>query len=375
MPNIVPEVPLHDPGQSQIFLNDVRNPLLGVWYTTQTVSQVPENVMGWLVAQGYEVTGITQDTSTTPPTNYFSLTKEGMDHVATVVELCNSYTIAANDAKFANEARYNEIILNWSQMILSTHAQFDAQTEEQNSQAGVFMTDLDEYMTAIETLIDDSETQITIEAAEAKAALEYINGRLTELEENAAASAVTITALLAGLGTNVNTYVAEIEAILALLDADYVSVEADLAAIKVSTGTLVDAFAVDYQSVLDQLTSDFISHESTSQRSAGGTWGNGTRQDKRGVRLAALGAAAGAGCKRLVVECNSSRHHRAQPPRPRRANTTIERSLDARKTRQQAPVVSAAVRHENADARRNKPIAWCAARGAEVPSIAYQHHV
>jgi hypothetical protein len=176
-----------------------------------------------------------------------------------------SYTIAANDAKFANEARYNEIILNWSQMILSTHAQFDAQTEEQNSQAGVFMTDLDEYMTAIETLIDDSETQITIEAAEAKAALEYINGRLTELEENAAASAVTITALLAGLGTNVNTYVAEIEAILALLDADYVSVEADLAAIKVSTGTLVDAFAVDYQSVLDQLTSDFITHESLAR--------------------------------------------------------------------------------------------------------------
>lgn len=260
----IPEVPLHDPGQSQIFLDDVRNPLLGVWYTTQTVSQVPENVMGWLVAQGYEITGITQDTSTTPPTNYFALTKQGMDHVATVVELCNSYTIAANNAKFSNQARYNEIILNWSQMILSTHAQFDAQTEEQNSQAGMYLTDLDEYMTAIEELIDDSQTQIVIDAAEAKAALEYINGRLTELEENAAASAVTIAALLAGLGTNVNTYVAEIEAILALLDADYVSVEADLEAIKVSTGTLVNAFAVDYQSALDQLTSDYISHQSVA---------------------------------------------------------------------------------------------------------------
>jgi len=260
----IPEVPLHDPGQSQIFLDDVRNPLLGVWYTTQTVSQVPENVMGWLVAQGYEITGITQDTSTTPPTNYFALTKEGMDHVATVVELCNSYTKAANDAKFANQARYNEIILNWSQMILSTHTQFDAQTEEQNAQAAVFITDLDDYMTAIETLIDDSQTQITIEAAEAKVALEYINGRLTELEDNAAATAVTINALLAGLGTNVNTYVAEIEAILALLDADYVSIEADLEAIKVSTGTLVNTFAVDYRDVLDQLTSDYISHQSTA---------------------------------------------------------------------------------------------------------------
>lgn len=108
-------------------------------------------------------------------------------------------------------------------MILSTHAQFDAQTEEQN--AGLYLTDLDDYMTAIETLIDDSQTQIVIDAAEAKVALEYIK---TDARRNwrrmRPQPLSSINALLAGLGTNVNTYVAEIEAILAL-DADYVSVE------------------------------------------------------------------------------------------------------------------------------------------------------
>ena len=60
----IPQVPEQDPGQSFLILPRVINPFLSVWWSTQTVSQVPENVMGWLVAQGYEVTGITQDTST-----------------------------------------------------------------------------------------------------------------------------------------------------------------------------------------------------------------------------------------------------------------------------------------------------------------------
>ncbi len=72
-----------------------------------------------------------------------------------------------------------------------------------------------------------------------------MDGRLTELEANAAATAVTINDLLSSLDTNVNTYVAEIEAILSLLDADYPAVEADLAAIKTKYRTLVDQHVVD----------------------------------------------------------------------------------------------------------------------------------
>lgn len=260
MPNIVPQVPEQDPGQGQILLPSVINPLLGVWYTTQTVTNVPENVMGWLVAQGYEITGITQDTTTVPPTNYFALTREGMDPVQTIAFLCNSYTIAANEARSANQIRYNEVLTNWTQMIDTSHDQFNAQTDEQNAQAGVFLTDLDDYMTAIETLIADNQSQLALDATEAKDALIIMDSRLTELEDNAAANAVIINGLLTGLTTNVNTYVSEIEAILTLLDSDYTAVEADLDAISVSAGALVTTFAGDYQAILDQLESDYDLH-------------------------------------------------------------------------------------------------------------------
>lgn len=260
----IPVVPLFDPGQKQLLIGNVLNPLAGIWYTTQTVSNVPENVMGWLVAQGYEITGITQDTTTTPPTNYFALTKKGMDHVLAVEFLCTSYAYAANQARESNEIRYNDIVLNYQQMILNTHSHFEAQVEEQNAQAGVYMADLDEYMTAIETLIDDSDTQLTIDAAAAKVALEYMDGRLTELETNAAAAAVTIRDLLAGLTTDVSTYVTDVSAILDLLETDYALVESELLAIRTSAGSLVDTYAAGYRALLDQLPSDYSTHSTAA---------------------------------------------------------------------------------------------------------------
>lgn len=266
----IPNVPEQDLGQGSPPINapyvlpPITNPYLGVWWSTQTISQVPENVMGWLIAQGYEITGITQDSTTTPPTNYFALTKQGMNPDLVLLDLCNRYTVAANEARDSNQIRYNQVVFNWAEMISGSHDQFDAMTEEQNAQAGVFMTDLDTYMTEIEALIDDSETQIVLDAITAKTALEYMDGRLTELEDNAAANAVIINELLDGLDTNVNTYVADIEAILALLDADYSSVDADLSAISASAGVLVNSHVVDYQAILDQLTSDYTAHETLS---------------------------------------------------------------------------------------------------------------
>jgi hypothetical protein len=261
----IPQVPEQSPGQNPILLPVVENPFNSVWWSTQTVSQVPENVMGWLVAQGYEITGITQDTSTTPPTNYFALTREGMKPLDVLYSLCNSYTIAADLAREANEKRYNEVVVNWTQMIDSSHDQFNAQTTEQNAQAGVFMTDLDEYMTAIEALIAENQSQVVADAADAKIALGYIDARLTELEDNAASSATTINGLLTGLTGNVNTYVAEIEAILALLDADYQEVDAELEVIKTSAGSLVAEYAADYNTILEYLASDYIVHDIRSR--------------------------------------------------------------------------------------------------------------
>lgn len=260
MPNIVPQVPEQFPGQSIDDLPLIANPLLGVWFATRTVTNVPENVMGWLVAQGYEVTGITQDTTTVPPTNYFALTRQAMDPIQTVITLCNSYTTAANRAFVANQTRYNDIVNNWTEMIATSHDQFDLQTDEQNAQAGVFMADLDEYMTAIETLIDDNRTQMVTDAAEAKVALEAMDARLADLETNAAANAVTIGTLLTEQDTNLSTYISSYDNKLTEMDQNATAHIAAVLAEANALDAVLDDHVTAYSSQFDLLAANYTAH-------------------------------------------------------------------------------------------------------------------
>jgi len=243
-----------------IILPAVTNPYLGVWWSTQTVTQVPENVMGWLVAQGYEVTGITQDTTTVPPTNYFALTREGMKPQDVLLSLCNSYTIAANEAREANQVRYNEVMVNWTQMIDSSHDQFNAQTAEQNAQAGVFLTDLDSYMTAIESLIADNQSQLALDAAEAKVALVVMDSRLDELETNAAANAVTIGNLLAEQEASLQAYITDYDDRLTELQQNVTAHLATVLDEVSSLGSVLDDHVADYSQQFDSLLANYNLH-------------------------------------------------------------------------------------------------------------------
>ena len=289
----VPAVPSQAPGQSQLNLPDIANPYMSVWWTSQTASGVPENVMGWLVAQGWEITGVTWDNTTTPATARYALSKQGMQPWQVLLSLCNSYTIAANDARWANETRYNQIVANWTEMISSSQTHFDNQITEQNTQAGVYLADLDTYMDAIDTLISDNSTQIVADAATATTALEAMDTKLADLETNAAANAVTIGNLLTSqsnylstfltdfaekldeLDTNYTAHLAHIQALLdssdtvlsdfttsestqtAALSAAYTELEAELDALLATASTNLDNIVTDVGGILTSIASDY----------------------------------------------------------------------------------------------------------------------
>lgn len=253
----IPDVPEQNTGQGTWATNPVPNPFLGVWYTTKTVSGVPENVMGWLVAQGYEVTGITQDTTTTPPTNYFALTKQELDHERALLDLCNTYTDAANAARTANEFRYNQVVEAWAELVETSHNQFDAQVDQQNAQAGIFFTDLDGYMNAIDTLIAANQTQMGFDATEAKTALLAMDLRLTELEDNAADNAIIINNLLTEQETNLQTYITDYDTRLAELQINVTDHIATVLGEISALGTVLDTHVADYAQQFDSLVVNY----------------------------------------------------------------------------------------------------------------------
>lgn len=156
-------VPSLDPDQGTIDIPDTVNPYLSVWWTTQTVTGVPENIMGWLVAQGWEITAVATDSTTTPATYTYALTKEGLQPKDVLLSLCNSYTVAINDAKWANEFRYNQVLENWTEMISSSQSHFEEQTNQHNADMGVYLTDLSTHMDEIEALLKETREGLALD--------------------------------------------------------------------------------------------------------------------------------------------------------------------------------------------------------------------
>jgi hypothetical protein len=169
----VPVVPKENPEQTPFWVPRIKNPFQTIWWGSQSVSGVPENVMGWLVAQGWQITGITPDTSTVPPTIYYSLGKEVLDPIQTVLSLTNSYITEANYARTANNIRYTQVVRDWTETIFSSHRQFEAQADIHNADLGLYVTDLGEYMDAIDVELTENYNDLN---------LDYVNHQTTTRE-------------------------------------------------------------------------------------------------------------------------------------------------------------------------------------------------
>ena len=157
----VPVVPEELPDQSLLHVPDMINPYYtAVWWAPLTASGVPEQVMGYLLAQGWDITAATQIEGITPPTYQYALAKSGMTPEKVLLSLCNSFTVAWNDAKAYNEVRYNEIVQDWTEMIASTRVHMEAQVEQQDAALGVYITDLNTYTDEIDALIEGNRDDL-----------------------------------------------------------------------------------------------------------------------------------------------------------------------------------------------------------------------
>lgn len=261
--NDVLSVPEVNPNQNFYQLPSIANPFLSAaqWFATQTLSDIPENVMGWLVAQGFEITNVRQDNTTVPPTNYFSVKKEGLLPAGVLLSLCNSYTIEANNARNQNQIRYKEILENMQVMVDSSHTHFDAQVDEQNAQSGVFLSDLDQYMDAIETMITDNQSQVVADAVEAKGALEDMLDRLGDLETNATNNANQIASLFAEQETSLTTFVGNYASKLSEMDQNFASYLSDVLAKTSSLDSTLAGHISSYTAQFNILLNNYESHQ------------------------------------------------------------------------------------------------------------------
>jgi len=299
-----PNVPVQDPGQTELLMGTQSSPWDMAWWTQQTITNISgfDASYGWLLSQGWSVVGApTMDNTTVPPTPYYTMSRYGLNNWAVLQSLLSEYAWAYNSALEANSIRYNDVVRAWENMIGSSHIQWDAQVTERNTQATLFLGNLDTYMDEVDSLIEANQSQIVLDAAKADAALTEAEAKLDDLETNLVSTMAAIEALLTSqdgnlstfltnfanelgeLDTNYTAHLAIVNPLLSSLDstlssftsdagamlttilADYTTLDGEINALLVTDASTLNTHASDYNAVLALLESDYDSHASLAR--------------------------------------------------------------------------------------------------------------
>lgn len=250
-------VPSQASGQGPINVPAEASPYSLYWWTEQVMTNIPGEAVGWLVAQGWQITTVTYDETTNPPTPYYALARRTLQNWMVLQNLLNSYTIAANTAKQLNDYRYNSVVESWSQMLTSSQAYLETQATEHNAQVTLYLGNLATYMGEVDALIDANQVQIVSDAATASVALAAMDAKLVDLEANAQANATTIGGLLSAQDGYLTTFLAEFASKLAELDSNYTAHLALMQALLSDAATDLGTFAVDQGTSLAVIQSHY----------------------------------------------------------------------------------------------------------------------
>lgn len=205
-------VPVELPDQSKLHALLATTPYTTNWWTEQTIDNIPEQSLGWLVPQGWNIIDTDVDDDARPPTTMFTLRRQSLNNWNILQSILSSYVTAYNEAKAHNTFRYNDVIEDWTEMIASSRVQMAQQVTEQNAHVTLYLANLDTYMDELDNLV--STNQDTMDAAIASSST--LRGTMqTEfdthdpayravfglLEPDYTTHAATARALLTGLGT------------------------------------------------------------------------------------------------------------------------------------------------------------------------------
>ncbi len=152
--------PEHDPNQHLLAEQLIATPYTPAWWVSQVITDIPADAVGWLVAQGWQITGITYDETTTPHTPYYAMARQSLQNWMILQSLLEAYVTAHNTAVTQTKIRYNDVVQSWDGMLDNTHDYFVTQGAQQDAQVLLFLGNLDSYMAEVDTLIDENQNDL-----------------------------------------------------------------------------------------------------------------------------------------------------------------------------------------------------------------------
>lgn len=261
---IVPVVPYEDPEQREILTEPPDNPFDSGWWVLNTITDIPEDSVGWLVANGWTITAVTYLDIAVPPIPRFTMEKKALQNFQILNTLLGEWTFAYRAALTNNEVRYNDVVADWTEMLESSQVQFAAQVAEQNAHMGLYLGDLSAYMDEVDGLIKANQTKLVADAAVATTALTAMEEKLDDLETNVTGDhTTTIDGLLTAQAGYLDTFLTDLATELAVLDANYSAHLVKIEALLGIADTDLETFSSTQSGLLAELSAAYAVHVET----------------------------------------------------------------------------------------------------------------
>jgi hypothetical protein len=136
---------------------EAQTPNLGNWHFTSSISGVPEEAVPFMLAQGWEISGVFPLPDIDGNlVNQYGMSRTRMNNAQVIYDLLRSFTEAYNEGRGANDKRYEDIIRLYTEMFDKSQSHLDDAKTDLGNEIVLHMTTLD----ALESEYDTFFTQV-----------------------------------------------------------------------------------------------------------------------------------------------------------------------------------------------------------------------
>ena len=224
------------------------------WFKAkETRNDIPGRDLGWLLAQGWSVVGDPVLDEDDPPEKLYTIERTPLDNEAVLEELVGQYMDAYNEGRHANDLRYDDIVIMYNDTILKTHSHLDRAGDANNAYEVLHLSSLESIVSQIDFYLNTTRSDANTTFNEAATALNTFVAKLSELGTGYDEYVTEIESILTNQQTDLSTFTARTTAILTQLSTDYTAHDAAITALETTEGAQAATHITAYEAKLDEL--------------------------------------------------------------------------------------------------------------------------
>ena len=235
-------------------------PYVAGWYKPETVDGIPDKNVGWLLAQGWKITNAVDDPNN-PPGKLYSLSKDALQSKVALNDLVNRYIDAYNEARGANDQRYDDIVCMYNDTLLKTHAHLNRAAAANNSYETLFITSLSSVTQQVDWYLASLKSGAVDTFDRASDSLNVFATTLSRLGTGYDAYKAQVEAILTDQAADLSGFTAKTAALLTQLDADFTTLDTAIADMEATAEATAEAHIVTYEAKLNELDADLATVE------------------------------------------------------------------------------------------------------------------